>query len=131
MRIPEALYSQLIDHCRREYPREACGILGGESGVVKYVYPMANINRSSISYQMDPKEQLCIMKQMRQENCDMVAIYHSHTTTEAFPSVLDVELAISADVFYLIVSLKDKGSPIMRSYRVEDGQIKEESLCIC
>ena len=35
----------------------------------------------------------------------MVAIYHSHTRSPAFPSRTDVELATWPDAAYLIVSL--------------------------
>lgn len=126
--IPRALYDEMIAHCQQEYPKEACGILGGKDGVVTQVYAMANLDASPISYQMDPKEQLRAIKQMRQASQDMLAIYHSHTASAAYPSPVDVSLAVYPDVSYVLVSLKDQRHPEMNSYRIVDRAISREDL---
>ena len=128
LRLPRVLYEELIAHCKQEYPKEACGILAGKDGAVRHVYPTTNVDASPISYQMDPKEQLQIMKQMRQRNQDMVAIYHSHTASAAYPSPVDVCLAVYPEVSYVLVSLKDRARPEMHSYRIHDGTIIREDL---
>ena len=130
LRIPKKLCDEVIAHCRREYPKEACGILAGRHGSVEQVYPMTNLDQSPISYQMDPKEQLQVMKRMRQANQEMLAIYHSHTASAAYPSPVDVRLAVYPDASYVLVSLTDQAHPEMRSYRIQDGVVTPDDLHI-
>ena len=122
------LYEEIIAHCQREYPKEACGLLGGDEHVVEQAYPMTNLDASPVSYQMDPKEQLQVMKQMRQAHQELLAIYHSHTASAAYPSPVDVSLAVYPEVSYLLVSLADRGSPTASSYRIVEGRIIPEAL---
>ena len=96
--------------------------------MVEQVYPMTNVDASPISYQMDPKEQLRVMKQMREARHEMVAIYHSHTASAAYPSPVDVRLAGYPEVSYVLVSLKDQGAPDMKNYRIQDGIIRREDM---
>ncbi len=94
---------------------------------VHHVYPMKNVEDSPIGYSMDPKEQLLIEKDMRQRNLYMLGVYHSHTASDAVPSPVDVSLAVSPDVSYVLVSLKDRrANPIIRSYRIVNGEIRNE-----
>ncbi len=128
LRVPTPLYDQVIAHCQQEYPKEACGILAGQQGTVTQVYPMTNLEASPIGYSMDPREQLRVEKQMRQARQQMVGIYHSHTASDAYPSSVDVSLAISPDISYVLVSLKDRAHPIMNSYRIDGHTITPEPL---
>jgi proteasome lid subunit RPN8/RPN11 len=119
LRIPRALVETMVAHCQRQYPKEACGILAGRQDMVEAVHPMTNVEDSPIGYSMDPKEQLAVEKQMRQRGHRMIGIYHSHTATEAHPSSVDVRLAISPDISYVLVSLKDRQAPVVKSYRIQ------------
>lgn len=126
LRIPQALWDQVIAHCRRHYPKEACGLLAGTEAGVTQVYPMSNTEDSPIGYAMDPNEQLKVEKQMRQQGQRMVGIYHSHTASDADPSSVDVELAISPEISYVLVSLKDPTQPDFKSYRIDGTTITQE-----
>ena len=53
---------------------------------------------------------------------------HSHTHTEAYPSPTDVEIADPA-WHYVIVSLRPP-APVLRSYRIEAGEIIEEPVTV-
>lgn len=130
LKISQALYEEVLAHCRRHYPKEACGILAGRDGVVSRIYPMTNVEDSPIGYAMDPKEQLKIDKQMRQQPEQMVGIFHSHTATAAYPSPVDVSLAISPDVSYVLVSLKDQQRPEFKSYRIDGARIAPEDVVV-
>ncbi len=130
LRLSKALHEEVLAHCRRQYPKEACGILAGDGGVVARVYPMRNVEDSPIGYSMDPKEQLLVEKQMRQQGQRMIGIYHSHTASEAYPSSVDVKLAISSDISYVLVSLNDQAHPILKSYRIDGQQVTEEPVKI-
>ena len=64
--IPRKIYDRMIEHAKKGYPNEACGILAGppQGAEVKEFFPMRNADESSISYFMDPREQLEGFKKM-------------------------------------------------------------------
>ena len=128
LRIPKTLCEDMIAHCRSAYPKEACGLLAGRDGVVEQVYLMTNVEDSPIGYSMDPKEQLQVMKAMRERRQEMLAIYHSHTASAAYPSPVDVRLAVYPEVSYVLVSLKEQARPEIKSYQIQDRRITAENL---
>ena len=89
---------------------------------------MANTENSPVSYLMSPKEQLQVMKQMRVDQVDMLAIVHSHVASAAYPSSHDVAMAFYPDVAYIVVSLADRAKPEAKSFLICDGKITEDSL---
>ena len=129
--IPKEIYNSMIEHAKKVYPNEACGILGGEkSGSGSNFFSMKNMDEASISYFMDPKEQLQVFKKMRELKMEMTGIFHSHVASEAVPSQKDVRLAFYPDVSYLIVSLSDLKKPVLRSFRIKDEIATEEEIKI-
>ena len=135
LRVPKACYEETIAHARRQYPKEACGVLAGlaqpqpgQAADVMQVYPMTNVEDSPIGYSMDPKEQLALEREMRQRGQRMLGIYHSHTASDAYPSSVDVDLAISAELSYVLVSLRKKEQPVLKSYRIDGTAVSEEQV---
>ena len=131
MRIPKKVFGEMVEHARLGYPNEACGILSGpKEGEAGEFYPMKNLDEASISYFMDPQEQLKVFKQMRAKNQQMLGIFHSHVASEAFPSQKDVRLAFYEEVSYLILSLSDMKNPVLRSFRIQKEKVNEEEIKI-
>ena len=129
--VPKRIYDAMIEHAKKGYPNEACGILAGPSqGAVSEFFPMRNVDEAAISYFMDPKEQLNVFKQMRRQGVEMRGIFHSHVASEASPSQKDVRLAFYPEVSYLIVSLSDMKKPVLRSFRIEEEKVTEEEIKI-
>jgi proteasome lid subunit RPN8/RPN11 len=86
-------------------------------------------------YVMEPREQLRIMDEIDDAGWELLAIYHSHTRSAAYPSRTDVELAFYPQTSYLIVSLADRDRPEIRAYRIartapEGSQITEVPVTI-
>ena len=121
---------QMIGHCERDYPNEACGYLVGRNGVAQRAIPLVNVHASPTSYEMDPKEQLAVQRKIREEGWEHLAIYHSHVATEAVPSRRDVAQATAVQDFfdghYVLVSLQELGRPHVRAFLIRDGNIQEE-----
>src|SRR5215218_3173935 len=120
-------YEALVAHARTEYPNEACALLAGR-GAVDRVYPLPNAEASPTFYVVEAKAQLRAMTEMDDLGLDLVGIFHSHVATEAYPSRTDVELAAYPDASYLILSLADQDAPVLRAFRIRDGQVTEEKL---
>lgn len=132
IRIPRSIFDSMIAHAKTEYPNEACGILAGPTpdGAVSDFFPMRNLDASSISYFMDPKEQLQVFKKMRQEGLPMRGIFHSHVASAASPSQKDVRLAFYPEVSYLIVSLSNQEKPVLKSFKINQEAVTEEEIKI-
>ncbi|OGX52129.1 MAG: hypothetical protein A3G37_02570 [Omnitrophica WOR_2 bacterium RIFCSPLOWO2_12_FULL_46_30] len=127
--LKKELLTRLIGQCQKKFPDEACGILAGRNNIAEEVYPLTNISDNpKLCYAIDSKEQLTIFKQLRNENLEMLAIFHSHIEVEAYPSKRDVELAFYPDSSYIIVSLAGLRPPVARSFRISEGKISEEEL---
>ncbi len=127
--IPQTMYDELVTHARRDFPLEACGILGGTDGVVSEQYPMINTDKSNEHFMMEPREQFAVVKDLRTKGKAMLAIYHSHPETPARPSEEDIRLALTPDVSYVIVSLAGE-TPDVKSYRIEGGEVALETITI-
>lgn len=128
--LPKKIYGEMIEHACAGFPNEACGILASKKadGAAERYFPMRNLDESSISYFMDPKEQLRVFKEMRAGGLEMRGIFHSHVASEAVPSQKDVRLAFYPDVSYLIVSLSDRERPVLRSFRIHEEKVTEEEI---
>ncbi|MBI4336682.1 MAG: M67 family metallopeptidase, partial [Chloroflexi bacterium] len=65
------------------------------------------------------------MKDAEAHGWEVLAFYHSHTHSPAYPSATDVRLATWPDAFYLVVSLQDPAGPVVRAFRIQDATITE------
>lgn len=128
--LKKDLLEKMLQQIEDESPNEACGILAGKNGRVEKVYAMTNTDRSPSTYFMDAKEQLLVMKEMRNLGLEMVGIYHSHVASQAYPSEHDVEMAFYPEVSYVILSLEDKDNPSVRAFKIKYGKIYEEEVKI-
>jgi len=133
--ISKNLFEEIISHCREAHPNEACGILAGNGEEVFKVYKMSNIEKSSVSYFMDSMEQSAVQKDMRVNGISMLAIFHSHPSATAYPSMKDIELALwdgepaHGDVVYIIISLSEK-QPVVKGFLIGEGEIKEVGISV-
>jgi proteasome lid subunit RPN8/RPN11 len=127
--IPQHIFHEMLAHCKDGYPNEACGILAGRNGEVSKIYRMANTENSPVTYMLDSREQFKVMKDMRDNNLSMLAIFHSHPSSAAYPSAKDVSLAFYEDAFYIIVSLMEK-EPVVKGFSIREGNIEEIEIVL-
>jgi proteasome lid subunit RPN8/RPN11 len=128
LRLQRAYADEIIAHAREDAPNEACGIIAGNDGTAAKLYRAVNAEASPYRYNVDPKDLLRIYRDLDQHGWDVLAIYHSHTHTEAYPSPTDVRLASWPEAYYLIVSLQNEATPVLRAFRITDGTVREEEL---
>ncbi len=126
--LKRTLADEIISHCKKEFPMEACGILAGKGNEIDLVYAMKNADQDAVSYFMEPQEQLNTMKDIRMKGLEMLGIYHSHGFSRAYPSKKDIELAFYPEASYMIISLKDADKPEIRSFKIVEGKIEEEEV---
>ena len=128
MKITREIYEGMIQHAREEAPNECCGILGGRDGEATTLYRATNAERSPLRYTLDPNDLFRItFREIPENDEEMVAIYHSHTASPAYPSQTDINLATYPDSIYVILSLAEEEDPL-RGFRIEDGEVSEIEL---
>lgn len=132
--IDRATHDAIIAHARRDHPDEACGVVAGPIGsdVPARFIPMLNAAMSPTFYEFDSGDLLKLYREMDDRDEEPVVVYHSHTSTEAYPSRTDISLAGEPGAHYVLVSTRDgadQGGPVeFRSYRIIDGEVTEEEV---
>ncbi len=132
----------MLAHAVAELPNECCGLLAGRLearadaeglplGRVLRRYPLANAAASPVEYVSDPQSMFDAIRDMRRLGLEILAVYHSHPTSDPVPSRTDLQRNYSPDVVNLIVSLK-AGPPSVRgwwlteeAYRESDWEVVE------
>jgi proteasome lid subunit RPN8/RPN11 len=131
LQIAPDTYAQMVGHCYDGLPFEACGLLGGipATGHAAVCYPTANLAASARIYTVDPREHLRADRDAEARGLEIIGVFHSHTHTDAYPSPTDVAQAPDPTWHYVLVSLRAE-TPVVRSYRIEDGKITEEPVVL-
>jgi proteasome lid subunit RPN8/RPN11 len=133
VQIERQLIDEMVAHARKDFPNECCGLLAGQEGHALKLYRMTNVEASPFRFSMDPKEVAQVDKEASDRGWDLMAIYHSHVRSPAYPSDTDVRIAggtseIWPEVRYILVSLMDSLEPQVRIFQIKAGVVTEESL---
>jgi proteasome lid subunit RPN8/RPN11 len=91
---------------------------------------MLNAARSPTFYEFDSGDLLRLYREMNDRDEDPVVIYHSHTSTQAYPSRTDIALAAEPGAHYVLVSTREPDSVQFRSFRIVDGVVTEEPVTV-
>ena len=122
VRIPAAMYQDMLAHVAAGYPNETCGLLSSKDGQVVKNYPTANAaeHRDDFS-EIDPEVLLHISFDIDEYDGEMFSYYHSHPKSEAYPSPRDIEWAKRNKLYYIIFSHRlYPETPYARVFSVQD-----------
>ena len=129
LELPREYVDRMVGHAQADAPNECCGLIAGVDGRAVAIFPMTNVEHSPFRYKLDPKEFHSVyFNEIEDRGRDILAIYHSHTHSPAYPSATDVRLASWPDAYYILVSLADPQEPVVRAFRILDGAVSEEEL---
>jgi proteasome lid subunit RPN8/RPN11 len=129
MKISQDLIDEIIAHAREDLPNECCGMIGGRDGEATKVVRVENAAASPLRYEMDPQGQYDALKAIEDAGEDLVAIYHSHTRSAAYPSQTDVNEAVMwPEQVYVIVSLENAEEPDVKAYSLKEMRIADVDL---
>jgi proteasome lid subunit RPN8/RPN11 len=136
LQISQGLVANLLAHARADHPDEACGVIAGPAGSdspTRFI-PMVNAARSPTFYEFDSADLLKLYRELDSNDEDPVVIYHSHTSTEAYPSRTDIAYASEPFAHYVLVSTRETGTQDgpyeLRSFRIVDGEVTEEEIVV-
>ncbi len=125
--LSRSAFDRIVDHARREQPRECCGLLVGHGGgtvLVLEAVPARNLAEDPNRFFLDPVDHIRTRREARNRGLDVVGYYHSHPHSPARPSARDLAEATYVDALYLIVSLETTPA-VVRAYELADGAFIE------
>lgn len=118
--IHKACYEKMVEHALTVYPEESCGVLLAQQSKSQIIdcYHITNIhNQKMNAFAFHPEQWVQIFFNAKHQGLEIAGIYHSHPTTEASPSIDDLNGWHDEKLLYAIVSLKQKDSPQIRFFR--------------
>jgi proteasome lid subunit RPN8/RPN11 len=128
LNLPQSFFDEMVAHAQEDAPNECCGIIAGEDGRAVKLFRAKNAEASPYRYNVEPKDLFRVYRECEENGWDFLAIYHSHTASEAYPSATDVRLAFWSEAYYILISLQDAGNPTVRAFQILDGAISEEEI---
>jgi proteasome lid subunit RPN8/RPN11 len=124
-------------HGEADYPREACGLIGGivepERKVAVQLVPMRNSRPDAprTRYLIDPEAFRRAQQQLERDGLDVVGVYHSHPDAVSRPSAFDQEHAWPW-ISYVIVAVaaRHAGETTSWTLAADRGTFTPEELAI-
>ena len=129
--IPRNIVNAILKLAQSDSEKEICGLISCDATHNMQLYPVTNISSSADTlFEMDPAETINAMKQMRNDNAELFAIFHSHPHSPAYPSKTDIEQAGYPDALYLIISLNTKGVLELKGYKIQQDSVSSVDLVL-
>jgi proteasome lid subunit RPN8/RPN11 len=132
----------MIAQAKAELPYECCGLLAGLSAEtaspapslfaepqrhvrsVLQRYPLVNNAVSATEYLANDQTLFAAYRDMHEHGLDLLAVYHSHPTSDPVPSKKDLERNYFDNVMHLIISLKTD-EPLMRGWWLAEKDFRQ------
>jgi len=125
--IPTQLIETMRAHVQRCLPEEACGILGGNGDLVKYVIPVTNELHSPVRFTMAAEEQFKAFMWLEVNALDMLGYYHSHPAGPAHLSETDL-LQFAYPGVVLILLSHENSIWRINGFIIKENTIKEINI---
>lgn len=127
--LPAPIREAMLVHAYNCHPEESCGLLAGEpGGPLRMAYPLTNALHSPTNYTIEPTEHFRALRHAESAGWELVGVFHSHPHTGAYPSATDVRLAPEPEWLYVLVGMEILAEPVVRAFRIHDGEVTEEDL---
>lgn len=131
----EAQRDLMISEAEKAYPAECCGLLvgrlEGEDYAVIRAEPCKNLRTDADDrFEIDPKDYLAVDKRAREDDLEIIGVYHSHPDHAPRPSRWDAAAA-HPGFAYLILAVRQGKARHMRSWLLNaDGIFKEQEVVV-
>ena len=135
--LPSSMIGQMIAHAYEEAPNECCGMISGKDGIPTKLHHLRNSEASPYRYQIHPLDYRKVDEENEANGWELMAIYHSHVASRAYPSPTDVrmarwpgssELDMFPDAYYILISLKDHNAPLIRAFKIKGGKVSRQAI---
>lgn len=128
--LTESQKQVLLKHVAKFNPNESCAILYGVirdgQARVEDIFLTQNADESPVSFTIPDEELIAAYQRIKDNNTDMVGIFHSHPNSAAVPSKTDLSFMEINPVIWVIYSGSDGD---FRAY-ILDGDAREIRVII-
>ncbi len=122
------LVNQLLHQAQISPEKEVCGLVA-EKNQQQRIIPVNNVATDPQNlFEMDPKALIDAMRDIREADERLFAVYHSHPQGTAMPSALDSKQAEYPEALYLIIALGTKGVLELRGFRLVNHKFQGVDL---
>ncbi len=127
MTIQEIVFLQnhietLKRHAENCSPNESCALLFGKildgKYIVKEAFLTKNVENSPYSFTISPEELIKAYQEAEKKSLDVIAIFHSHPDSVAYPSSTDRKFMETNPVPWIIYSNSNKE---LKAFILESG----------
>lgn len=131
--LQQSTVDDMIAHCQREVPKEACGLIvarDGDGGT-RYLPTINAAVTPEHHWRMDGQEYVQRLQECAASGERIVAICHSHPSGPPQPSLQDRAAALDPHVHYVLVSFgKEVHDVCVTSWCIVGGEAFPERLLI-
>src|SRR5438067_1911456 len=120
--IPAEVLNALMGHALKDLPNECCGLLAGVRSAhgaelqASRAFALRNVAKDPRrEFLSEPRDMFEAVRAMRADETDILAVYHSHPTSEPVPSRKDIERSYADSVVTLIIGLEND-PPLVRGW---------------
>ena len=131
LKISRQVVNDMLSQAQKSPNTEICGLIAGVENYGQSIYPIRNTaNTPETRYQLDPSEQIDALRDIRNKQQSLVAIYHSHPSSGAQPSPTDINEANYPEAIYLIISLNTIGVLELSAFRISHNSYAAVELVL-
>lgn len=131
VKVPGEIAKAMFLHAGWAYPHEACGLVAFDSrGGPAFAFCLTNMEDSEHRFTIAPEEHHGAIRLAESLSLTIGAVFHSHVTSEAVPSVSDLNGGADPDWIHFIIGPVVGASPLLRAFRIEDGAAVELSVSV-
>lgn len=130
VRVRANILEEMVLHARREPRTECCGLLAGRDAAITAIFPATNALASATTYEIAPRELFALFRTLREKGLTHLGQYHSHLSSDNFPSPSDIEQAGYPDQAYFIISLRADAAKPVRAFSIRDMRVLELEIIV-
>lgn len=130
-KLPRQIVNGILSLAQSKTDQEVCGLISQDKNQNMTLIPIPNIAKDPEKFfEMDPASTIKAMKNIRENDSVLFAIFHSHPHTPAQPSKTDIEQAGYPEALYLIVSLNTKGVLELKGFKIQGDTVISTDLVL-
>ena len=119
---------EMARHLEATFPHEGCGLLVStqndtEISVTRIaIAPNARIADATTRFEVDPKFQFDLMRELEGTDEQIIGHFHSHPNGDAIPSERDKKMALDKDMIWVIVAVENGKAGEPKAYAVAEEE---------
>ncbi len=128
--LPQRILDAIIAHAEAEAPAEACGMLSGEERIARDIHQVTRDEGGTELLPLLSSGRSAAVERVREAGHEILAVYHSRPGAPARPDLEDLQLGLTPELVYLILSLLEPWKPALRGFRIHGHRIVEVPVTV-